>query len=95
MLSTILRRQATVLAIAGLVVVPLSACGSGSTPTADAPKATPVLATIAGSSADADAVWSVLRTLPAPDVATLHAGFTVELQEALANIVYAVAASGL
>jgi hypothetical protein len=92
MISTILRRRAGVLAVAALAaVLPLSACGSGPTTTARAPAATPTIP--ARSSVDADAVWSVLRTLPASEVATLHAGFTAELRDELASIVHAAAES--
>jgi hypothetical protein len=96
MLTTIIRRRAALFAVAGLVVVlPLSACGSDSTTTAEAREATPATTTVpAGPTADADAIWAVLRALPVSDVATLHAGFTAEVRAEIDSIIHAAAESG-
>jgi hypothetical protein len=96
MLTTTIRRRAALFAVAGLVVVlPLSACGSDSTTTAEAREATPATTTVpAGPTADAGAIWAVLRALPVSDVATLHAGFTAEVRAEIDSIIHAAAESG-
>ena len=91
MLTTILRRRASMLAVATLtIVLPLSACGSDATTTSNDPGGSVPVA----SGADATAIWAVLQTLPAEDVRVLYAAFTPEQREELSEVVRAAAGAG-